>query len=136
MKGISYLLVLVLLFSGCKKTIQNIQEDLVLKAMTDGQWRITNFVHNGANITADFTTYKFQYFSDKTVDAISNGTLEKKGTWDGNATTMTTSANFTAASYPLQLINGNWSIIRNSWTYVEASQTVGTETKIMRLDKL
>jgi hypothetical protein len=128
--------VLVLLFSGCKKTIQNIQEDLVLKAMTDGQWRITNFVHNGANITADFTTYKFQYFSDKTVDAINNGTLEKKGTWDGNATTMTTSANFTAASYPLQLINGNWSIIRNSWTYVEASQTVGTETKIMRLDKL
>lgn len=104
-------------------------------AMTDGQWAITSFTQNGNNITADFSAYKFKYYSNKTVDAIKNGTKEITGNWDGNASAMTTSASFTGASYPINLINGSWHIDRNSWTYVEASQTVGTETKTMRLDK-
>lgn len=121
--------------TSCKKTIEQIQEDLVIKAMTDGQWKITNFVYNGNNITTDFDTYRFKYYSNKTVDAINNGTVEKTGNWDGNSSNMTTWANFTGAVHPLVLINGNWQITRNSWTYVEASQTVGSDTKIMRLDK-
>ncbi len=121
--------------TSCKKTIEQIQEDLVIKAMTDGQWKITNFVYNGNNITSDFDTYRFKYYSNKTVDAINNGTVEKTGNWDGNSSNMTTWANFTGAVHPLVLINGNWQITRNSWTYVEASQTVGSDTKIMRLDK-
>ena len=136
MRKLLSLFIMTIMLSGCKKTVENIQEDLVLKAMTDGQWKITNFVHNGSTITTDFVNYKFQYYSNKTVDAFKNGTVEKTGTWDGNANTMTTSANFTSATYPLQLINGNWNITRNSWTYVEANQTVGSETKVMRLDKL
>jgi hypothetical protein len=127
--------IFICLFSGCKKAIENTQQDLVLMAMTDGQWGITSFTQNGTNITTDFAPYKFKYYSNKTVDAIKNGTVEQTGTWDGNATTLTTSANFTNATYPLQLINGNWHIDRNSWTYVEASQTIGSDTKTMRLDK-
>jgi hypothetical protein len=125
---------MVIFFSGCKKTVQNIQEDLVIKAMTDGQWVITSFTRNGTNITSDFTTYKFKYYSNKTVDAINGSTIEKTGTWDGNASTMTTWANFNGANYPLDLINGNWTITRNSWTYVEATQSA-PDTKVMRLDK-
>lgn len=121
--------------TSCKKTIEQIQEDLVIKAMTDGQWKITNFLYNGNNITSDFDTYRFKYYSNKTVDAINNGTVEKTGNWDGNSSNMTTWANFTGAVHPLVLINGNWQITRNSWSYVEASQTVGSDTKIMRLDK-
>jgi len=136
MKPLLTSLFLILLLSGCKKTVENIQQDLVIKAMTDGQWKITNFTQNSNNITSSFATYKFQYYSNKTVDAINNGTVEKTGTWDGNASTMTTSANFVNASSPLDLINGNWRIDRNSWTYVEATQVVGAETKTMRLDKL
>jgi hypothetical protein len=123
------------LLSGCKKTIENIQQDLVIQAMTDGQWKVTNFVNNGSAITSDFTNYRFKYYSNKTVDALNNGAIEKTGNWDGNASTMTTWASFTGAIYPLSLINGNWNITRNSWTYVEATQTTGSETKIMRLDK-
>ncbi|HRA11460.1 MAG TPA: hypothetical protein PKX31_07295 [Chitinophagaceae bacterium] len=136
MKKIVGILILSVLFSGCKKTIEQVQEDLVLKAMTDGQWQITNFINNGTTISADYANYKFQYFSNKTVNAIKNGTVEKTGTWDGNASTMTTSANFTGATYPLDLINGNWNITKNSWTYVEATQNIGVNTKFMRLDKL
>lgn len=136
MKKITLIAALVLLMTGCKKTVEDIQQDLVIRAMTDGQWTITSFTLNGSDITADFTNYRFKYYSNKTVDAIKNGTTEKTGTWDGNASTMTTWANFTAASYPLSLINGSWLITRNSWTYVEATQTNGTEVKNMRLDKL
>ncbi len=136
MKKFTLIAVLVLLMTGCKKTVEDIQQDLVIRAMTDGQWAITSFTLNGSDITADFTNYRFKYYSNKTVDAIKNGTTEKTGTWDGNASTMTTWANFTAASYPLSLINGSWLITRNSWTYVEATQTNGTEVKNMRLDKL
>lgn len=133
-KIISLAFFLVIL-SGCKKTIENIQEDLVIKAMTDGQWKVTSFTHNGNNITADFSTYRFKYYSNKTVDAIKSGTVEKTGTWDGDASTMTTYANFTSPAYPLNLINGSWKINNNSWTYVVATQTSGSETKTMRLDK-
>lgn len=128
---------LLLTFMSCKKTVENIQEDLVIKAMTDGHWKITNFRLNGTDITADFANYKFKYHSDKTVDAITinNGNIERTGQWDGNASNNTTWANFAGAPYPLVLINGTWHIDRNSWIYVEASQTVGSDTRIMRLDK-
>ncbi|HEX4877800.1 MAG TPA: membrane lipoprotein lipid attachment site-containing protein [Chitinophagaceae bacterium] len=135
MKKILFAVLCLFMLTGCKKTIEQIQQDLVIQAMTDGQWKITNFVNNGNNITGDFANYRFKYYSNKTVDAINNGTVEKTGNWDGNANTMTTWANFSSASYPLTLINGNWQITRNSWTYVEATQTSGTDTKNMRLDK-
>ena len=137
MKKIYYLLFLISLgFTQCKKTIENIQEDLVTKAMTDGKWVITKFIHNGSTITGDFTGYHFKYYDNpKKVDAVKNGTTEKTGDWGGNSADMTTWANFTGATYPLNLINGTWNITRNSWTYVEATQNSGSETKTMRLDK-
>ena len=135
MKRLSYLITLFLLLGSCKKTIEKIQEDLIIKAMVDGQWAVTSFTHNGSNITPDFATYKFKYYSNKTVDAINNGVVEKTGNWDGDASANTTYAYFTNPAYPLSLINGSWNITRNSWTYVEATQTIGSETKTMRLDK-
>jgi hypothetical protein len=127
---------LILLLTGCKKTIENIKEDLVIKAMTDGKWKVTLFTLNGNNITADFSSYKFKYHSNKTVDALNNDVVERTGSWDGDASTMTTSAQFNGATYPLSLINGSWHIDRNSWTYVEASQnTTAGDVKTMRLDK-
>ena len=139
MKKIAVIVGAVFLLSGsgcgCKKAIQNIQQDLVIQAMTDGEWAVTIFTQNGNNITSDFNGYRFKYYSNKTVDAKLNGTVVKTGTWDGNASTMTTSANFPAAAHPLVLINGNWHIDNNSWTYVVATQVNGSETKNMRLEK-
>jgi hypothetical protein len=135
MKRLILFAILIVFFSSCKKTIEKIQEDLVIKAMTDGQWAITNFKLNGTTITSDFSAYRFKYYSNKTVDAINSGTVEKTGNWDGNSSAMTTWANFTGAVHPLSLINGTWNITKNSWTYVEATQTNGSDVKIMRLDK-
>jgi len=136
MKKIVFSFILIGLFMGCTKTVESVQEDLVIKAMTDGQWGVTSFKINTTTVTADFSAYKFKYYSNKTVDAIKNNITEMTGQWDGNASANTTWANFAGASYPLNLINGTWNITKNSWTYVEASQTNGSETKTMRLDKL
>ena len=135
MKKLFLTLLIPLLFISCKKTIQQIQQDLVLKAMTDGEWAITRFTQNGNDITSDFTGYRFKYYENKTVDAKLNGLVQKTGNWDGSASTMTTWANFDNATHPLVLINGSWHIDRNSWIYVEATQTNGSEVKTMRLDK-
>ena len=82
MKPIVVSLLFVLLLSGCKKAIEQKKQDLVIQAMTNGQWMITNFVRNGNTITDDFNGYKFQYYSNKTVDAIKIGLVEKSGTID------------------------------------------------------
>lgn len=135
MKKLITLCLIASVLGSCKRTVEQIGEDLVIKAMTDGQWKITKFTQNGTDITSSFSAYKFQYYSNKTVDAINNGVTEITGNWDGNASAMTTWANFPGATNPVVLINGTWNITRNSWTYVEATQTSGTETKTLRLDK-
>jgi len=136
MKPVLVLSLMLLILPGCKKTIESIQEDLVIKAMTDGQWAITSFVNNGSDITSQYSGYRFKYYNNpKKVDAINNGSVEQTGDWGGNSADMTTWANFSGAAYPLSLINGTWNITRNSWTYVEATQTVGSEIRRMRLDK-
>lgn len=135
MKRIFSIIVLLILVSGCKKAIENKLQDAVIQAMTNGQWVVTSFTQNGNDITSSFTGYKFQYYSNKTVYAIKNGTVEKTGNWDGSATNMTTSANFTNATSPLSLINGTWLINNNSWTFIAVTQNNGSEVKTMRLDK-
>ena len=135
MKKLIPLFVLIIFFASCKKTAEKIGEDLVIQAMTSGQWKVTKFIQSGNDITSSFSGYKFQYYSNKTVDAILNGTTERTGSWDGNATAMTTWASFPGAPNPISLINGTWNITNNGWTYVEATQTNGSETKTLRLDK-
>jgi len=109
---------------------------MLVDAMVSGQWRITNFELDGANITDQFLGYSFQYFESRTVDAIKNGAVEKTGTWDGDMSTQTTWANFPNVTEPLSLVNGTWQIQSSSWTYVVAAQTVSGVTRIMRLDKI
>jgi len=135
MKKLIPLLSIIILLGSCKKTAEKIGEDLVVKAMTDGQWKITKFTQNSTDITSNFSGYKFQYYSNKTVDAILNGVKDRSGNWDGNASAMTTWADFPGSQAPISLINGTWNITDSGWTYVEAKQTNGTEVKTLRLDK-
>ncbi|MBS1574467.1 MAG: hypothetical protein JST09_04110 [Bacteroidetes bacterium] len=122
-------------FSSCKKAIENQLDDLIIKSMCDGQWIVTSFKNNGTDITSDFSGYKFQYHTNKKVDAIKNGTIEITGDWDGNALQKTTWADFPGNSLPVTLLNGNWKISNNTWTYVVASQTNGSQTKSFRIEK-
>jgi hypothetical protein len=133
-----YSIVLLLLFIGCspEKIKEEQQQNLVIQAMTNGQWKVSGFVKGGSDVTADFNPYKFQFKTNLTVDAINNGAVEKTGSWNADADAQTITSNFTNASSPLMLLNGTWNITSTTWTSVNATQTVGTEVRTLRLDKL
>src|SRR5437773_1058814 len=136
MKRSAFILITCLSLFSCHKAVENAAENAILNAMTDGQWVITSFTTNGTDITADFNGYKFQYYRNYTVDAIKNAVVEKTGTWQADAVGMNISGNFPNAVNPLVLINGTWHITDNSWTFVKATMTIGSETRTLRLDKL
>jgi len=135
MKKLALIILGTVILTGCKKLVEQKAQDAILKAMTDGQWVITNFTSNGTDLTSDFSAYKFQYFDNYTVNAIKNGTVDKTGTWQGDVSTMSISANFANAVDPLLLLNGTWHITDNGWTFVDATMTVGTEVRTLKLDK-
>jgi hypothetical protein len=129
------LLIFITLLLGCQKTKERIQENMVIKAMTEGQWRITKFTKAGSELTTDFAPYLFQFRSNNTVEALNNGTLEKTGNWSADPNARTITSSFANAATTLMLLNGTWQVTKNSWTFVEASQTVNGEARTLRLDK-
>jgi len=135
MKKLTLIILGAVLLTSCKKLVEQKAQDAILKAMTDGTWVITSFTSNGVDMTSDFSSYRFQYFDNYTVNAIKNGTVDKTGTWQGDVNTMSISANFVNAVDPLLLLNGTWHITDNGWTYVDATMTVGSETRTLKLDK-
>lgn len=135
MKNILFLFILCVCLSSCKKIVESVQEDLVVKAMTDGQWRVTKFTRDNTDVTTDFSAYKFQFRSNNTVEAINNGSSETTGTWSANASARTIASSFSSANATVSLLNGTWTITNNSWTFVEATQTVNSEVRTLRLDK-
>jgi hypothetical protein len=128
-----YPVFLLIILAGCKK--EEKAENLVVQAMVNGQWKVTNFNKGGVNKTPDFASYKFQFKTDFTVDAVNNGSVEKTGSWNADASAQTITSNFTNAISPLVLLNGTWKITNNSWAWVEANQTVSGELLSLRLDK-
>jgi len=127
-----YTVLSLFLLAAC---VKKKQEDLVVNAMVDGQWKVTKFIKSGTDITTDFANYKFQFKTNFTVDAINNGTVEKTGSWNADATSQTITSNFTNASTPIILLNGTWQIINNSWTWVEATQSLNGQLYNLRLEK-
>lgn len=128
-----YSLFFLIILIGCKK--EKKVENLVIQAMVNGQWKVTNFSKGGDDKTADFNPYKFQFKTDFTVDAINNGSLEKTGSWNADASAQTITSNFSNVVNPLTFLNGTWKITNNSWTWVEANQTVNGQLLTLRLDK-
>ena len=135
MKRIFLLAGVVVFLVGCQKLKEQIQEDLIIRAITDGVWRITSLTKGGTDQTADYTNYRFQFYMSYTLDAINNGTVEKKGNWQADVPARTVSISFANTSPLLMLLNGSWQITRNSWTFVEATQTVNGEIMTLRIDK-
>jgi len=136
MKNILLFGFFIFTLSGCKKLIESVQENAVVKAMTDGQWKVTRFKRDSTDVTASFSPYLFQFKADNTVEAINNSAVESKGNWTADAAARTIASSFNGnAAATLQLLNGTWTITNNSWTFVEATQTVTGEVRTLRLDK-
>jgi hypothetical protein len=133
--AISLLLIVCILASSCKKAAEKLQEDAVLQAMTQGKWLVTKYLKGAEDITDQFNSYSFQFYSNRTVDAIKNNIVEKSGNWDASSENKSIMANFVNSQNPLPFLNGTWTITKVSWNYVEASMMVNSEERSLRLDK-
>ncbi len=136
MKKVVLLLGATILLSACKKALQNVQENIIVDAMTSGQWKVVKLVNNSTTITPQFAEYRFQFFKNNKVDAIINNRVEQSGTWYGYIENQTIKANFTNTPAPVLFLNGVWKIDKNSWTFVEATLEGSTDVRKLRLEKL
>jgi hypothetical protein len=121
--------------AACQKTIDKKAENIIVTAMTDGQWVVTHFTVDSGDSSQLFGGYSFQFFDNYTVNGIKNSAIQATGTWQGDIGMMTITAGFQNASSPIVLLNGTWHIIESSWTIVVATMTAGSQTKTVRLEK-
>lgn len=128
--------ILVLSLFGCKKTIENIQKNIVIDAMTTGQWKVVIYKEGSVERTAEFLNYAFQFYEANSVEAYYNGTLEKTGSWSANTEAKTITAYFTTTNTPLVLLNGTWKVVDNSWTFVEVTQDINGTLHLLRIEKI
>ena len=110
----------------CKKAVQQQEENIILDAMTNGQWYVEQYKADSTDITNDFLGYAFQFYKNGNVDGIKN-TVTSTGTWNSDITSYTITATFpAAASDTLKLLNHTWKITDSYLDYVEAATTTTT----------
>jgi hypothetical protein len=136
MKKLLLATIFISLLSGCKKTVENKQEQMVLNAMTTGSWKVTNYTKGSVSYTAGFDNYSFKFQPNHTVDALRNSIIEATGYWEENRDAATITAGFNNSGEPVSLLNGIWQITRTTWTSVEANQLVNGETRLLKLEKI
>jgi hypothetical protein len=126
---------LALLFSmSCKKAIEKKAQDMVMDAMTNGEWIVEQYMEGSNNISSQFLNYYFKFNSNGTVTGTINST-STNGTWAGNATDYTITSDFPSAGDPLKKLNGVWKIKDSYWDYVKAEMTTSSGTNVLMLRK-
>lgn len=135
MRFLICLIAVGLSMSACKKKVEAVQEDLLVKLIVDGQWAVTKYTKGVADVTADFSPYSFQFNKNFTVDALKNSTVETSGTWNGSIVTKTITSNFPNPNPILALLNGTWLVTDSGLDYVESTQTINGENRFLRLVK-
>lgn len=98
-------------FTNCKKAVQQAQEQVVVNAITDGVWTITNFTEAGTDITASFAGWEFIFYANGTSLGTKTGQSNVTGLWSGNSSNFTFTTSFTsAAPAPLPKAAGTWTV--------------------------
>ncbi|MDI3322247.1 hypothetical protein [Pinibacter soli] len=131
-KLLIFLLMPVLISISCKKAIERKKEQIVIAAVTNGRWLVTQFNNNGTDITTNFAGYEFQFYEAGTVDAFWS-VNKNTGTWSGDIGALTITAHFESANDTLQQLNEVWKITDSDVDYVRATGANGT--KLLYLKK-
>ena len=136
MKNFLQIIFLLVCFSSlsCKKAIENKQRDILIDAITNGEWQIHKYVEDNVDITFQFYGYKFQFHEQGTVQAKYSGIIED-GTWVGDINNYTITSQFPSAQPPLSKLNGIWKLTDSYWDYVEAEMTTASGKNILHLIK-
>ena len=128
---------LIIPFSHCKKVKEDLVERKVLNFITDGRWKVTELSKNSVDYTADFSGYQFDFKTNDQVDAIKNGSVQKTGTWFGDANTLTITSTFPSdATHPLPLLNGVWKLVDGGDNFAKATKTENGDFSTLTLEKI
>ncbi len=134
MRKLLYIILAVGFLVSCKKAIEDKKRDIVLDAMTDGQWVVYSFKEGDLDLTGDFSPYTFQFYRDGKVSGFSSN-AEEKGTWAGDPDAMTITSSFPGSGDPVRKLNAVWKITNNSWDYVMAETTISGVVRLLHLKK-
>lgn len=121
-------------FVSCKKAIEKKQQDLLIDAMTNGQWIVQQYIEVTNDITVEFDGYSFQFEENGGVSGM-NGSLVMDGTWQGDIDNQSISSQFPTATDPVKKLNGIWKLTDSDWNYVKAEMYTPNGKNILQLRK-
>jgi hypothetical protein len=119
---------------SCKKALEKKAENMVMDAMTNGEWIVEQYFEGSSNISNQFLNYYFRFYSNGTVTGTIDSTATN-GTWVGNVSDYTITSNFPSAADPVKKLNGVWKIKDSDWDYVKAEMTINGGTNVLTLRK-
>ncbi|SEN75716.1 hypothetical protein [Niastella yeongjuensis] len=125
---------LALLSTSCKKAIEKKVQDLVMDAITHGEWIVEQYFEGTNNLSSQFLDYRFKFNEDGTLTGTANSS-STDGTWKPNVTDYTITADFPTAVDPLKKLNGLWKIKDSDWDYVKAEMQTTDGTRLLILRK-
>ncbi|MBC7828165.1 MAG: hypothetical protein H7122_10490 [Chitinophagaceae bacterium] len=131
---LSFLLIAIN-FISCKKAIENKQRDILIDAITNGEWQVQQYVEGTADVTILFYGYRFQFEEQGAVHAKYGGSAEH-GTWTGDVSNYSISSQFPVATDPVKKLNGIWKLTDSYWDYVEAEMNTANGKNILHLRKI
>src|SRR5688572_12530823 len=114
---------------SCKKAIEKKAQDMIMDAITNGEWIVEQYLEGSNNISNQFLNYSFRFYKDGTVTGTISSTTTS-GTWVGNPTDYTIKSEFPSASDPLKKLNGLWKIKDSYWDFVKADMVTASGTNV------
>jgi hypothetical protein len=117
---------------NCSK--ENIQKNILVDAITNGRWLVTEFTENASDYTPNFNVFEFQFYENGTVQAIEGSNITN-GTWVADINTRTITASFSGTNLTLGKLNDTWKIINSTLTLVEANPVNTSRNAYLKLNK-
>jgi hypothetical protein len=119
---------------SCKKAIEKKAQDMIMDAITNGEWIVEQYFEGGNNISSQFLNYSFRFYENGTLTG-TIGNTATDGTWAPNTTEYTIVSEFPMATDPLKKLNGLWKIKDSYWDFVKAERATANGTDVLKLRK-
>jgi len=126
------LLISSFLVNSCSK--EKIEQNIIVDAVTNGRWLVTQFTEAGTDVSSEFVVFEFQFYDNGTVQAI-NGSTITPGTWTANVDAKTITSTFTSSNTTLNRLNDTWKIFNSSLTLVEANPLNTSRVAYLKMNK-
>lgn len=129
---------LLIIGSGCKKssssntTVNETSTEVtpVRSSLISGRWKITYFIKNGSNKTAEFALYKLTFNSNGVLTG-ANDIMADNGSWALTTDSGKTKLNINFASAPFFAeLTANWEITSRSASRIVMQHTEGGSSQL------